>query len=133
MLYTHDKDIYAGWRFRTGRPSATGKEDSHVGHDHAEHHHDDDGHDHSYVEGSRVKLFAPAIVSFLLLMIAIVWDNWIAQEWFDGWIRVVWYVVAYVPVGFPVIKDAVVSIRKGDVFFGIFVNGYRYHWRICYR
>jgi Cd2+/Zn2+-exporting ATPase len=94
----------------------TGKEHSHDGHDHAEHHHDDDGHDHSHVEGSRVKLFAPAIVSFLLLMIAIVWDNWIAQEWFDGWIRVVWYVVAYVPVGFPVIKDAVVSIRKGDVF-----------------
>ena len=87
----------------------------HVGHDHTKHS-DDDGHNHDHVAGSPLKLFAPAIISFVLLMVAIALDNWMAQEWFEGWIRVVWYVVAYVPVGFPVIKDAVVSIRKGDVF-----------------
>ncbi|MEN5084894.1 heavy metal translocating P-type ATPase [Sphingobacterium faecium] len=87
----------------------------HEGHDHTKHS-DDDGHNHDHVAGSPLKLFAPAIISFVLLMVAIALDNWMAQEWFEGWIRVVWYVVAYVPVGFPVIKDAVVSIRKGDVF-----------------
>ncbi len=87
----------------------------HEGHDHTKHS-DDDGHNHDHVAGSPLKLFAPAIISFVLLMAAIALDNWMAQEWFEGWIRVVWYVVAYVPVGFPVIKDAVVSIRKGDVF-----------------
>lgn len=87
----------------------------HDGHDHEEHH-DDDGHDHSHVEGSPVKLFAPAIISFVLLMTAIALDNWIVQDWFQGWVRIVWYVVTYVPVGLPVIKDAIVSIRKGDIF-----------------
>lgn len=87
----------------------------HDGHDHEEHH-DDDGHDHSHVEGSPVKLFAPAIISFVLLMTAIALDNWILQDWFQGWVRIVWYVVTYVPVGLPVIKDAIVSIRKGDIF-----------------
>lgn len=87
----------------------------HEGHDHTKHS-DDDGHNHDHVAGSPLKLFAPAIISFVLLIVAIALDNWMAQEWFEGWIRVVWYVVAYVPVGFPVIKDAVVSIRKGDVF-----------------
>lgn len=84
-----------------------------VGHTH-EH---DDGHDHSHDHsGSTLKMFAPALISFALLMVAIAFDNWIPQAWFTGWVRAVWYIVAYIPVGFPVIKDAVQSISKGDVF-----------------
>lgn len=49
-------------------------------------------------------------------MIAIAFDNWVPQSWFTGWVRIVWYVVAYAPVGLPVIKEAFESIRKGDVF-----------------
>ncbi|MEN5433576.1 heavy metal translocating P-type ATPase [Sphingobacterium faecium] len=84
-------------------------------------HTDDDGHDHSHVEGSPLKLFTPAIISFVLLMLAIALDNWVIQSWFQGWVRSIWYVVAYIPVGFPVIKDAIVSIRKGDVFSEFFL------------
>ncbi len=36
--------------------------------------------------------------------------------WFTGWIRIVWYVVAYIPVGFPVIKEAFESIKEGEIF-----------------
>ncbi|MGJ1318066.1 heavy metal translocating P-type ATPase [Sphingobacterium spiritivorum] len=89
------------------------KNDHH--HDHAGHS-DDDGHDHSTVEGGPFKLFLPAIISFVLLMLAITFDNWLPQTWFTGWIRMIWYVIAYIPVGFPVIKDAIVSVGKGDVF-----------------
>jgi len=79
-------------------------------------HSDDDGHDHSVAEGSTLKLFLPAIISFVLLIVAIAMDNWVPQEWFKGWIRIIWYVLAYIPVGFPVIKDALKSIGKGEIF-----------------
>ena len=35
---------------------------------------------------------------------------------FQRLIRIAWYVVAYIPVGFPVIKEAFESIRKGEIF-----------------
>lgn len=83
-------------------------------HDHSQ----DDGHDHSH-SGSTdniFKMFLPAIVSFVLLLAGIAMDNWISQSWFTGWIRVIWYLAAYMPVGLPVLKEAAQSIRKGEVF-----------------
>lgn len=85
-------------------------------HDHVHRHNDDDGHDHAAVEGSKLQLFLPAIISFVLLMAAIAMDNWVPQSWFKDWVRVCWYVVAYIPVGFPVIKDALKSISKDEIF-----------------
>ncbi|HMU58696.1 MAG TPA: heavy metal translocating P-type ATPase [Chitinophagaceae bacterium] len=84
-------------------------------HDHD--HNDEDGHNHSESENSStVKMFLPAIISLALLLIAIAFDNWIPQTWFAGWVRIVWYVAAYLPVGFPVLKEAVESIGKGEIF-----------------
>lgn len=79
---------------------------------------DDDGHDHDHLGGneSPFKMFLPAIISFVLLLVAIGLDNYFTQTWFTGWARIIWYVVAYFPVGIPVLKEAVVSIRKGEVF-----------------
>ena len=83
-----------------------------------ENHSDDDGHnhDHSNEEKSTFQMFLPAIISFTLLLIAIGFDNYFTPTWFTGWIRIVWYIVAYIPVGFPVIKEAFESIRKGEIF-----------------
>ena len=83
-----------------------------------EQHSDDDGHDHdhSIKEKSTFQLFLPAIISFGLLLLAIGFDNYFTQSWFTGWVRIVWYVAAYLPVGLPVIKEAIQSIRKSDVF-----------------
>ena len=75
-----------------------------------------DGHDHTSKEKSTFQLFLPAIISFGLLLLAIGFDNYFTQNWFTGWIRIVWYVLAYLPVGFPVVIDAIQSIRKSDVF-----------------
>ena len=41
-------------------------------------------------------------------------DNYFQQTWFTGWIRIGWYVLAYLPVGFPVLKEAIESISKGE-------------------
>ncbi|HMR19105.1 MAG TPA: heavy metal translocating P-type ATPase [Sphingobacterium sp.] len=88
--------------------------DKNDGHDHG--HSDDDGHDHGNASESPFKMFVPSILSLLLLLAAITFDNWIPQEWFKGTVRFIWYLVAYAIVGFPVIKDAIKSISKGEVF-----------------
>lgn len=90
-------------------------------HDHSE----GDGHDHSHDTGDKTtfQLFLPAIISFVLLLIGIALDNYIKTEWFTGWVRLVWYLAAYVPVGLPVLKEAYESIIQGDVFSEFFLMG----------
>jgi Cd2+/Zn2+-exporting ATPase len=83
-----------------------------------EHHSDDDGHDHEHSseEKSTFQMFLPAIISFILLLVAIGFDNYFKQLWFTGYVRIGWYILAYIPVGLPVVKEAFESIRKGDIF-----------------
>jgi Cd2+/Zn2+-exporting ATPase len=90
-------------------------------HDHSE----GDGHDHSHDTGDKTtfQLFLPAIISFALLLIGIALDNYIKTEWFTGWVRFIWYLAAYAPVGLPVLKEAYESILQGDVFSEFFLMG----------
>jgi Cd2+/Zn2+-exporting ATPase len=74
------------------------------------------GHNHSEASTSSFKMFLPAIVSLVLLLIAIALDNYISQTWFTGWIRILVYAAAYLPVGFSVLKEALQSILKGEIF-----------------
>ncbi len=78
-------------------------------------------HDHSHESGNNFKFFFPAIISFLFLIFAIVFDNYFPQAWFTGYVRIIWYIVAYLPVGLPVLIDALKSIRKGDFFSEFFL------------
>ncbi|RXM44442.1 heavy metal translocating P-type ATPase [Flavobacterium sp. YO64] len=89
-------------------------------------HSDNDGHDHGHdhehnSEGSLFKMFLPAIISFVLLLIGIGLDNYFPQTWFSGYVRIAWYVAAYLPLGFPVLREAYESIIKGDVFSEFFL------------
>ncbi|MGN7756414.1 heavy metal translocating P-type ATPase [Chryseobacterium sp. 22532] len=92
---------------------------------HTHNHSEGDGHDHSHDTGDKTpfQMFLPAIISFVLLLIGIALDNYIKTEWFTGWVRLVWYLAAYIPVGFPVLKEAYESIIKGDVFSEFFLMG----------
>ena len=91
-------------------------------HNHEEHS-DEDGHDHSHSGGtdSVFKMFLPALISLVLLLAGIAMDNWFPQTWFTDWVRIIWYVVAYIPVGLPVIKEAIQSIGKGEIFSEFFL------------
>lgn len=88
-------------------------------------HSEGDGHDHSHDSGDKTvfQMFLPAVVSLVLLLVGIGLDNYIKPEWFQGWIRIVWYLAAYIPVGLPVLKEAFESITKGDVFSEFFLMG----------
>jgi len=79
---------------------------------------DEHDHDHSHAsEGqSTFQMFFPAIISFSLLLIGIFLDHFLKPAWFAGWVRFVFYLSAYIPVGFPVMKEAFHSIRYSDFF-----------------
>lgn len=77
---------------------------------------DEHDHDHSKENNSLIKMFFPALISLVVLLMAIAFDNYFPQSWFAGWLRIFWYAIAYIPVGFPVMKEAFESIKKGEIF-----------------
>lgn len=92
-------------------------------HNHFEGDGHDHGHSHDTSDKTTFQLFLPAVISFVLLMIGVALDNYIKTEWFTGWVRIVWYSAAYIPVGLPVLREAYESIIKGDVFSEFFLMG----------
>lgn len=79
-------------------------------------HRDDDGHDHGTSDESTFKMFLPAMISVVLMGSAIIIDNYVPLSFFKGWVRTLWYVAAYLPVGLPVLKDAAKAMVRGEVF-----------------
>jgi Cd2+/Zn2+-exporting ATPase len=96
--------------------------DEQVNHGHSQ----DDGHNHDHAapagEG-KLRFFAPAIFSFVVMMLGLGFDYVFPQNWFQGWVRFGWYLVAYLPVGLPVLKEAWGSILKGDIFSEFLLMG----------
>lgn len=89
-------------------------------HDHNEEHNHEHSHNqyHSHENGeqSNFQLFFPVSLSFTLLIVGFIADHWLKLDWFSGYIRLIWYVVAYIPVGLPVLKESFEGVTKGDVF-----------------
>ena len=91
-------------------------EDGCCTHQHKHHQHTEDhDHDHDHGNASSFKTYLPAITSLVLLLVAIVFD-YFSVPFFTGYIRLAWYLVAYIPVAWPVIKEAFFTIAKGDIF-----------------
>jgi len=85
-----------------------------------EQHSHDDGHNHSHGNSSSLRTYIPAVISFTMLIIGIGLD-YFAVSIFEGRLRIVWYGIAYLPVGLPVVKEGWKSIKKGDVFTEFFL------------
>lgn len=107
----------------------------------ADDHNHEDGHDHGddveLIEAGTTpaaavapkegpfqtwRTYAPAICSLILLLGGIALD-YFKLSWFKDPVRVIWYVAAYLPVGWPVLRRAVSSIGNGDVFTEFFLMG----------
>ncbi|MEX0773107.1 MAG: heavy metal translocating P-type ATPase [Balneolales bacterium] len=63
------------------------------------------------------------VFSFLLLSSGLALEYLFQAPWFIDPIRFMWYAVAYLPVGLPVLNQAAKNIWKGDVFTEFFLMG----------
>lgn len=85
-------------------------------HNHEHGHSHDHDHDHDHGDASDWKVYIPAIFSLVMLLIGIALDNYIENSFFEGYVRLGWYIVAYYPVGFPVMKEAWEAIIRKEFF-----------------
>lgn len=83
-------------------------------------HSTDDGHGHSHNSSGSWREYLPAFISLVLLVLGISLD-FLDTLFFTEWVRVVWYGVAYIPVGVPVLKEAIQSLVKGQIFTEFFL------------
>lgn len=86
------------------------------GHQTVDEHNADDGHVHDAEGKSAFQLFLPAGISFIILMAGLMMDYLLPQPWFTHWVRILWYTAAYLPVGWPVLREALESIMNRDIF-----------------
>jgi Cd2+/Zn2+-exporting ATPase len=82
-----------------------------------QHSHD---HDHNHENSSSLRVYISAVISFTMLIIGIGLD-YFDVSFFEVWLQIVWYGIAYLPVGLPVVKEGWKSIKKGDVFTEFFL------------
>lgn len=66
------------------------------------------------------RTYIPVLTSLVLLLSGIALDRF-AKDWFSDPFRFIWYVVAYLPVGWPVIRRAWNRIRQRDLFTEFFL------------
>ena len=97
--------------------SAKYDHDEHEGHDHSSHDNANHDDEHNHEDFGK----APAIISFTLLMVGLALDHLIPNEFFTGWIRIVWYIAAYIPVAYAVIREAIEALAKGEIFTEFFL------------
>lgn len=62
------------------------------------------------------KNYLPAFTSLVLLMSGLFLDHYIKAGFFTGFFRFLWYSIAYLPVGLPVMKEAWQAILKKEFF-----------------
>ena len=87
-----------------------------MGHSHSPQTQTSDCCGHSHSKENNLKTYIPAIASFVLLAIGLLLEHIIKASFFDGYIKLIWYVIAYIPVGFPVMKEAWETIKEKDFF-----------------
>ncbi|HEY1025335.1 MAG TPA: heavy metal translocating P-type ATPase [Sphingobacteriaceae bacterium] len=103
MIQKEGLKIASTWQL-TGHP---GQQPASVRKEHKE------KHDH---EAARWKPYTPVLLSLFMLLAGIVMDNSSKIGFYSETFRFFWYAVAYLPVGWPVVKRGVTYAIKGDVF-----------------
>ncbi|PWS28289.1 cadmium-translocating P-type ATPase [Pedobacter yonginense] len=85
-------------------------------HSHSHSHEEGDEHDHDHGgDPTAFKTYLPALVTFVMLLIGIAFDNIFKVEAF-ALVRPYWYVVAYLPVGIPVLQEVWETFKAKDFF-----------------
>lgn len=82
---------------------------------------DHQGHEHSHGHSEGQSVYLPAGISLVMLIVGIVLDHFVVTNFFKDWIRIVWYTLAYLPVGWPVAMKGIQYAIKGDLFTEFFL------------
>lgn len=81
-----------------------------------EHHHSHN-HTHTHNHPNGIKTFWAPAFSFLMLIAGMLMNHFGFLLFADNrWAQLVWYVIAFLPVGLPVIKEAIEGIAAHDYF-----------------
>ncbi|GAA4200698.1 heavy metal translocating P-type ATPase [Pedobacter jeongneungensis] len=108
MSHTHDKEDSCCSSKAHSEPKHN--------HDHAHSHEEGDDHDHDHGgDPSAFKTYLPAIITLAMLLIGIAFDNLFKVPAFQV-IRPYWYIVAYLPVGIPVLREVWETFKAKDFF-----------------
>ncbi|MGM9479423.1 heavy metal translocating P-type ATPase [Pedobacter sp. GSP4] len=108
MSHTHDKEDSCC------SSKAHSEAQHHHGHDHS--HGEDDAHDHDHGgDPSAFQTYLPAIVTLVMLLIGIAFDQLFKVHAFQI-IRPYWYILAYLPVGIPVLREVWGTFKAKDFF-----------------
>ncbi|WP_199562704.1 heavy metal translocating P-type ATPase [Pedobacter chinensis] len=84
--------------------------------EHKHTHEDGDEHDHDHGgDPSSLKTYLPALVTLVMLLTGIAFDNVFKVEAFKI-IRPYWYILAYLPVGIPVLQEVWETFKAKDFF-----------------
>lgn len=73
-------------------------------------------------ENSMMTIYLPTIFSFILLVVGMLLAH-NEISWFSGGIKLGWFIVAYIPVGWKVLWYAVKNIGRGEIFNEFFLMG----------
>ncbi len=86
-------------------------------------HSDDDGHNHTHNHSNESSwaAYLPAIISLAFLLSGLAAEHLFNAVFFVGWVKIIWYSAAYIPVGLTVIKEAFQALLKGEVFTEFFL------------
>lgn len=63
-----------------------------------------------------IKKYLPGITSFLLLVTGLLADNFFSGPFSNRYVKLLWYIIAYIPVGFPVIREAWEELKEKSFF-----------------
>lgn len=83
------------------------------------HSHSTETHHHDHAHESKkynLKVYFPVFFSLTLLLLGLAADHWWQLASFSGMVRFSWYLIAYLPVGWPVLKEAYLSLAQREYF-----------------
>ncbi len=77
--------------------------------------------DKYHISGLIWKAYLPSMISLVMLLSGLVIEHLLNASFYKGSLKVVWYIIAYIPVGLPVMKEAWEALRKGEIFTEFFL------------
>ncbi|MDD4660228.1 MAG: heavy metal translocating P-type ATPase [Massilibacteroides sp.] len=72
--------------------------------------------EHAHKQRRGWLVYLPASISFLFLLAGLSFDHLFSDSFFKEYVRLVWYIFAYLPVGFPVLRESMEFILQKDFF-----------------